>query len=272
MKVFISWSGPRSQQIAEQLRSWLRLILPAVKPFISSADVDKGAKWQGELLKELADCKYGIVCLTPDNLTSPWILFESGALSKHLDSRVATLLFRVPKGTVAQPLGMFQATEYDKEDIRKLIHNINKNTGDVRPDQEMDTVFDAMWHKLSEPLDLILAEISTIAQEIPPTDLTALITEMLSLVREQHQMLSNPDRLAEAIDEKILTRARRTADNDLTTLDLAQLYQRQFAESFARRVRESKLPSLMIPTEESRKQDAPASKQDPSNGESNPPS
>jgi hypothetical protein len=63
MKLFISWSGETSQQIAQQLRDWVPLILPAVKPFITTTDIDKGARWQGEISRELEQSNYGIVCL-----------------------------------------------------------------------------------------------------------------------------------------------------------------------------------------------------------------
>ena len=89
MKLFVSWSGTVSQQLADEVRRWVPLILPAAQPFITTTDIDKGARWQGEISRELNDSNYGIVCLTKDNLTSQWLAFEAGALSKHLSGRVA---------------------------------------------------------------------------------------------------------------------------------------------------------------------------------------
>lgn len=45
MQVFISWSGDQSKAVAELLNDWIPCVTQAVKPWISSADLDKrGAK------------------------------------------------------------------------------------------------------------------------------------------------------------------------------------------------------------------------------------
>jgi len=79
MKVFISWSGPRSHQVALALRSWLPAILPHVAPWVSSEDIAKGARWTIALGSELGSTSFGIICLVPENLGEPWVVFEAGA-------------------------------------------------------------------------------------------------------------------------------------------------------------------------------------------------
>ena len=48
--------------------------------FFLSAGIEKGALWFGELTSNLQKAKAGVVCLTPQNLLSPWMHFEVGAL------------------------------------------------------------------------------------------------------------------------------------------------------------------------------------------------
>lgn len=197
MKLFISWSGATSQAIASELRAWFPLILPSVDPFITTSDIEKGAQWQGTIKAELGTSNYGLVVLTPNNLQSQWIAFEAGALSKHLDSRVATLLFNVGHSEVKPPLGLFQGTLFTEEDFRKLISDINKAVAQEnrRGEDQLDTLFPMLWPKLKEPIDLILQNANQAnppAQEESTKDIA--IQEALALLRQQNAILSSPEK------------------------------------------------------------------------------
>ena len=86
MNVFLSWSGDRSKAVAESLHKLLPMFIHAAKPWFSSEDIGKGSPWLLQLTSELATHSVAIVCLTPENLSAPWLLFEAGALSKALPS------------------------------------------------------------------------------------------------------------------------------------------------------------------------------------------
>ena len=131
--VFISWSGERSRVVANFLHQWLPKIIQAAKPWLSSEDIDKGSRSQSEIARALAEIRVGIVCLSPENLTKPWIIFEAGALSKSIDDRTRICTYLIgglgPED-VEPPLGTFQATKAEKEDTRKLLHTINAAVSD----------------------------------------------------------------------------------------------------------------------------------------------
>ena len=89
MKVFISWSGARSKSLALALKDWLPLTLNYVKPWVSDKDIGAGDRWAQSIAGELEAANCGIICITPENLQSEWVLFETGALSKSmLDAKV----------------------------------------------------------------------------------------------------------------------------------------------------------------------------------------
>ena len=99
MKVFISWSGQRSHYIADSLRGWLPRVIQSLRPWMSDEDIAAGSRWLPEIAKELSDARVGVLCITPENQSSPWLLFEAGALSKTLDQTfVCPLLFDMRPG------------------------------------------------------------------------------------------------------------------------------------------------------------------------------
>jgi hypothetical protein len=154
MKVFISWSGLRSKHIATAFRDWLPNVLQSVRPFISSQDILKGARGNVQIAKELEDAAVGVICLTPENLTAPWILFEAGALSKLTSAYVCTYLYELEPSGIAPPLGQFQHTKSTKEETYALVQTIN---AELPEGMELDLdrlreAFDVWWEKLESQL------------------------------------------------------------------------------------------------------------------------
>ncbi|MBU7018740.1 MAG: toll/interleukin-1 receptor domain-containing protein [Theionarchaea archaeon] len=159
MKIFLSWSGSRSKKIAEVLNEWLPKLILTADPWMSP-DIEKGNRWSPEIARELEDSRVGIICLTKENLDSRWILYESGALSKTGDSHVCTLLLDITPEDVEQPLAQFQHTQFEKEDIRKLMYTINqriKNVGErFHSKEHFDEIFDVFWPDLERKLQKIV--------------------------------------------------------------------------------------------------------------------
>lgn len=160
MKVFISWSGPTSKNIAEIFRQWIPSVIQVVKPYYSPDDITKGTRWGTEIAKELDESKVGIICLTKDNLQSPWIMFEAGALSKNIDkSKVCPMLFGVEPTDIQGPLVQFQAAKFNKEEMKKVVKMINNELGDLSLTTEVfENVFEMWWPKLNERVEMELSK------------------------------------------------------------------------------------------------------------------
>jgi len=107
--------------LAQALHGWLPLVLHYVKPWLSDADVSAGDRWATVVAKELETSNFGIICVTPENLNSPWVLFEAGALAKTMQgSKVIPLLFNLEFSDISGPLAQFQAKKFDREGLAEV--------------------------------------------------------------------------------------------------------------------------------------------------------
>jgi hypothetical protein len=187
--VFISWSGARSRWVAEAFREWLPVVLQSVKPWMSP-EIEKGLRGQEVISDKLSKVKVGIVCLTPENMREPWILFESGALSKAVDkqSYVCTYLLGGLKFTeVEPPLSAFQHTSPDKADTLRLLNTINTALA-VDPVEStiLERAFDGLWPGFEKRLaEMPIVEGATIVKR----STEQLLSEVLEISRAQSDLV-----------------------------------------------------------------------------------
>jgi hypothetical protein len=159
VKIFISWSGDLSHQVALALREWLPVVLPYVQTWISSKDIPKGSRWGAELARELEETTCGIICLAPDNVQAPWLNFEAGALSKQIaQARIHPFLLGISLAELdGGPLSQFQATECNSDDVQKLVSSINDTAGKEKISQDrLYTNFRTCWTNLDQRLQPFL--------------------------------------------------------------------------------------------------------------------
>ncbi len=200
MKVFVSWSGELSRKVAEILHKELPCILQSIDVFYSGEDIEKGKRWNEVISKELLECNYGIICLTSDNLTAPWLNFEAGALSKTLDARVSALMINVLPSDIQGPIKSYQATSLEKEEIFKLMCSINKSNDAPISEDKLRRTFDPIWNRMDkeirETLDVAKSCIQTINDpRFDEVKESVAIEEILRLVREQYKLLSSLEQL-----------------------------------------------------------------------------
>jgi TIR domain len=201
MKVFISWSGARSQTLAQALRDWMPLVLHYVEPWLSEADIAAGERWAQSLAKELESSNFGVICVTRENIASPWVLFEAGSLAKSLDgSRVIPLLLDVEFSEVSGPLAQFQAKKIDKGGLDEVIQSINQVATQPVPEAREKQLFEALWPEFEKQVAAIPQSASS-AKPIRPQheileELVARVRSLDSRLREVQEAndISRPSR------------------------------------------------------------------------------
>lgn len=183
MKVFISWSGSRSRQVAAFLRTWLPDVLQSINPWMSDSDIEAGMRWSRELEEQLAATRFGILCVTPENVSTPWLMFEAGALAKTVrDTYVCPYLIELTPSLVPSgPLTQFQAKQATKDETWDLVRTINGYMGNVGLSEErLERQFVRCWPDLAEKLGNLPEPSADIPAE---RTMEAMIAEILELVR-----------------------------------------------------------------------------------------
>jgi hypothetical protein len=195
MKVFLSWSGSRSRDVANFLSDWLSCVIQATRPWISTRDLDRGSLWFGEINDQLKDTNVGIICLTQENKDRPWILFEAGALAKGLSTaRVCTFLIDLEPKDVEDPLAQFNHTVPERDSILSLVQTLNGALGAAGLDGRiLGEIFETYWPRFEVRFKEILNSTDSIGPSQPRPD-----KDILGEILENTRMMSSRIRKLEA--------------------------------------------------------------------------
>ncbi|MET8039873.1 TIR domain-containing protein [Micromonospora sp. NPDC005215] len=194
MKIFISWSGEPSRQIARALREWLSVVVQHVEPWMSDEEIQSGTRWNESIAHSLDATNFGIVCVTRSTQAAPWLLFESGALAKGLEqARVVPLCIDLEPSDITSPLHSFQARRLDREGMRRLVYELSELAENPKPRESIDTLFGAMWPQLETAVtDARSASAPPTEPRRTPDDMLAeLVTRVRNIERDMEQKESD---------------------------------------------------------------------------------
>jgi TIR domain-containing protein len=202
MEIFVSWSGNRSKAVATCLKRWIPDVIQQVEPWVSHLDINAGLRWNDEIQKRLSEIKFGIICLTGSNLTSPWVLFEAGALAKTLNNTfVCPYLIDIESTNIpAGPLAQFQAKNANKEGTWDLIKSINSAIKDSGlSDEKLKRSFERWWPELEKALTSLPSDDEEHLERTSDDKLE----EVLAIVRELRRSSIKPIFITEDVAKEI---------------------------------------------------------------------
>ena len=138
-------------------RAGFRQLYKRSKPWMSEEDIGKGRRWGPEIAKKLETSKVGIICVTPYNVSAPWLNFEAGAISKAVtEARVCAFLHGLKPADVAGPLSQFQATVAEQEDVKRLLMSLNDAMDQSKlTAEQLHRAFELWWPELRKDLTQI---------------------------------------------------------------------------------------------------------------------
>jgi len=182
--------------VAVVLSDFLKRVIQATEPWLSK-DITAGARWRNDLASALATTKFGIVCVTRENQSSPWMNFEAGALAKTVsDAHVCPYLIDLAEPDLKPPLSEFQAKGATEKDTLELVQSVNATLGlensSARLSEEvLQDAFKAHWPMLKNALD----SPPELPSPVVPRDPREIAEETLETVRSLSRALADIDRL-----------------------------------------------------------------------------
>src|SRR3712207_1505893 len=130
VKVFVSHAHADAA-LAAAVQTLVGMVLDEVDVDYSSdpsagGGIEAGTNWLQWILDKIKSCDLAIVVLTPESLSRPWLMWESGAvngIALALEQRrqIVPLLFRVNRENLAGPLSHLQAESGEtQQGVRRL--------------------------------------------------------------------------------------------------------------------------------------------------------
>ncbi|MEL7252002.1 MAG: toll/interleukin-1 receptor domain-containing protein [Bacteroidota bacterium] len=241
MNVFISWSKPLSNQIAIHLADWLKVFDRSIHPFVSSESIEAGELWLSRLMGELNETKLAIVCITPENFTSPWINFEAGAISKSIGekSNVIPILFGMDTSDLPRnnPFINFQGFSFNKENMLKVLRTINEKSNSPRSDNEIEKAFAYSWAGLEKELRPLIEEANG---QYKPFIENSLVSSAASATQKYYDFLRfSLPAVKSAIDTQF------TFESDAERMSTIQNVVREFVKSTSLEFLGTDIPGLL---------------------------
>ena len=129
MRLFIGWSGEKSQKIAKALKDWIPKVTSHITPLVSFEDIPLGQNWRESLLENLETANYSVFCITNEK-DANWMCYEAGYLEHSMcckspdkKSRIVPILFR--KKGIPTPLSSYQGGKFCRDFMWNLMKNMN---------------------------------------------------------------------------------------------------------------------------------------------------
>lgn len=173
-------------EVAKVLKWWIEKIEQTSEAFVSDTDISLGTRWSDVIKNALAETAIGVICVTPENQSAPWINFEAGAISKAVngqDTKVIPVLIDFQKKTDYKgPLSDFNLALMDKDGLLKLAKAANSTLPKPKDDSAVLETFEILWPHLEEKLLKIDSEISSNVQ--PSRQPEDVMSEILDTVRD----------------------------------------------------------------------------------------
>ena len=175
MNIFFSWSKKKSRDLAIATKTFIEgMFRNDIKIWISSENIDYGSMAMVDINKALKNSEMCIAFIVEENLSSPWIMYETGAIAgrKYFENEheiakaVVPIVFEKIADTKFQshPLNQFQRLSFNKENFKKLIKQLNNSVKAFNNEDILNTQFNLNWSIFNKSVKAILSSNTTLVK------------------------------------------------------------------------------------------------------------
>lgn len=244
MKVFISWSTPRSMALGKAIKQLLRRTITQGDHWISDEDVGSGTFAEAEIVARLAESTFGFVCLTNENRDRPWPIFEAGALAREVATgggRLVPVTLDYGLSRLSGPLKGYQGlAATDKIKWQKVVHEMNALTDAPVSSDVLHEHFGAAYSQFEDAVDAIPKSRHKAPREPTPEERIEELTAAVRRLEREHARQA--EAIALATD---LTDPSRYSDR-ASQAELLQRLARNWSVHTAPRPREGPPPRTYV--------------------------
>ncbi len=125
---------------------------------------------------------YGVLCITPDNCSNPWVLFEAGAIGARVGNLVCPLVFGMEIDALRYPIRRYQAKPLDKGGVWEMLVAIHGSIDQKLLDAgRLERSFAAHWPAFEKAISMVTTE--TQAPPVSEPTPEDLLSELLQGVK-----------------------------------------------------------------------------------------
>ncbi len=181
MNIFLSWSKPKSKEIAFEMKTFLEgLFRNQVTIWMSTESISFGSMSMLDINRALKSSDICIALITEENVTAPWIMYETGAIAsnnfseksgKSKDAVIPIVFDNVNANTFnGHPLNQFQRLTFKRDTMLKLIVQLNDRINAFSNEQTLKTQFTLNWSMLNRNVKSIIRKYSLKAKHCVTCD------------------------------------------------------------------------------------------------------
>ncbi|HEX8367693.1 MAG TPA: TIR domain-containing protein [Pyrinomonadaceae bacterium] len=246
--IFISQTSGKSRDVAIVLKNWLIEEMKLGIPWIST-EIPGGDDWRKAIRKALSKARIGILCITADNITNQWIIYEAGALDFN-GIKVFPYVINSRSRYLPAPINHLQGGKANEQGTKSLVIEINKALGKRFSKKKVIEIFNSKWKILQQNLENIhrskdyekavsdfMKIIIVINDFRRSLDYSALVTEVLSIKEfNTEKIVDTVFKIIEKEREDFIKRNEFTNIEPVLTRKVRNFFKKHFKEEDLRNI------------------------------------